>query len=766
VDWQKLWGRAGVCILLLGCLATAFLQERARAASANRYEARFYVATDGDDSNPGTKDKPFATLARARDAVRGVKETARGPVRVLVRAGTYYFDEPLVFSAADSGSERAPIIYAAYPGERVTLSGGRKLDCRWRRYRDGVMMCEPRAVAKKGLRFTQLFVNGKRQHLARYPNYDNREPGRSGYIRPAGKISDSMGGSGRGDNAEMRVNTSGPPGIIFREETFTKRRWSRPEEAIIHIFQAQHWGNLQWTVQGIDYANRYIWFGRGGQQIGAKWAARPTNLDKGSQFFIENVFEELDAGGEWYLDKDKGVLYYKPLDGTDLNDAVVEAAVLEQLIKFVGEQYEPVHHITLDGFRIAHTASTFLGRYWIPSGSDWAIHRGGTVFLEGARDCTIRNCWFDAVGGNAVFMNNYNRNNVVTGCKFTETGDSAICFVGTLEFTNGTFLSFPFECEATNNLIHDCGVFGKQIAGVYISRAKRITVSHNLIYDMPRAGVCIGDGTWGGHLIEFNHIYDCVRETSDHGPFNSWGREGYWCLTHAHSERSFTSPHPAGNVKIWAEEATTIRNNYLHGVEGYDGGYRQGLDLDDGTSYYHLYNNVCRDMAISIREGAYRTVENNIIIKPVVPFGVHVGHIDNHDVIRRNIIVTDGDIYYMNDAPGDHPHLEEINHNLFWHPSPGWGDRNVVTVRPRGKSVKKYTLRQWRALGYDTDSIVADPRFVDVENECFAVKPESEALRLGFKNFDTGWGLTDEFPAAWREDQIRPAASRESAINK
>jgi hypothetical protein len=158
-------------------------------------------------------------------------------------------------------------------------------------------------------------------------------------------------------------------------------------------------------------------------------------------------------------------------------------------------------------------------------------------------------------------------------------------------------------------------------------------------------------------------------------------------------------------------------------------------------------------MAISIREGAHRTVENNIIIKPVVPFGVHVGHIDNHDVIRRNIIVTDGDIYYMNDAPGEHPHLEEINYNVFWHPSPGWGDRNVVTVRPRGKSVKKYTLRQWRELGYDRDSIVGDPRFVDLDNDSFAVKADSPAVRLGFKNFDMGWGLTDEFPAAWREER-------------
>jgi len=83
-------------------------------------------------------------------------------------------------------------------------------------------------------------------------------------------------------------------------------------------------------------------------------------------------------------------------------------------------QDEPVRQITLKGFRFAHTASTFLELYEIPSLSDWAIHRGGAIFLQGARDCTIKDCFFDAVGGNAVFMNGHNRGNVVTGCRFTE----------------------------------------------------------------------------------------------------------------------------------------------------------------------------------------------------------------------------------------------------------------------------------------------------------------------------------------------------------
>jgi len=715
-----------------------------------------YVATDGDDRNPGTESRPLATLHRAKEVVRQLRQFRREEVRVVVREGTYYLGESLVFGSEDSGTGEAPVVYAAYPGELVTLSGGTRLDCNWRPYKNGIMMCKLPAAAKGELDFTQLFVNGSRKHRARFPNYDDSEPGQTGYVWPAGTI------GGRRDpvdpesilhidaNADMTQNDEPPRGIVYDPKTFTKKQWAKPQEAVIHIYQGQHWGNLQWTLREVDYKKHEIWFGIGGHQIGAKWNSGPIALNKESQFYIENVFEELDAPGEWYLDKGEGILYYMPDEGMNLSTAVIEAPVLQQLIEFKGTQYKPVHDIRLSGFRIAHTESTFMEQYWIPSGSDWSIHRGGTVFMEGARDCTVENCFFDAVGGNAVFMNNYNRNNIVTGCKFTGAGDSAICFVGSLEFTNGTHKAFPYECKSINNLIHDCGVFGKQVAGAYISRAKRITVAHNHIYNMPRAGICIGDGTWGGHLIEFNDVHNCVRETWDHGPFNSWGREGYWCLTHSHGEKSFTFPHPPGKVKVWAMEPVIIRNNYWHGNVGYlDGGYRQGIDIDDGSSNFHIYNNVCKGMAISIREGAYRTVENNIVIRPVVPFGVHVGYADNHDIIRRNIIVTDGSVYYMNDTQQDHPLLEEINYNVFWHPTPGWKSRTFITRRPRGSITETYSLQQWQQFGYDTDSIVEDPMFVDLEGEDYRLRPESPALELGFKNIDQSWGLTEDFPEKW-----------------
>ena len=164
--------------------------------------------------------------------------------------------------------------------------------------------------------------------------------------------------------------------------------------------------------------------------MGAKWDEDPPAIDSECRFFVENVFEELDVPGEWYVDMAAGILYFMPPQGMDLASATVEVPVLESVVRIVGTQQEPVSHVALEGFRIAHTGATFLNAYEVPSLSDWSIHRGGAVFLQGTRDCAVRNCWFDAVGGNAVFVNQYNRNVTVSGCKFTEAGDSAMAFVG------------------------------------------------------------------------------------------------------------------------------------------------------------------------------------------------------------------------------------------------------------------------------------------------------------------------------------------------
>ena len=264
--------------------------------------------------------------------------------------------------------------------------------------------------------------------------------------------------------------------------------------------------------------------------------------------FVENIFEELDTINEWYLDKETSVLYFYPDSSIDLETANFEYASLENLVTFNGTELNPVRNITLDGFKFRRTIRTFLKNKEPLLRSDWTIYRGGSVYFEGTENCSIKNCEFSQIGGNAIFFNHFNKNNLVEGCHIHEVGANAICFVGdTAAVRNPKFIpygprvsieemdftpghknnNYPQNCVVEDNLIHNIGTIEKQVAGVEISMSAFITLRHNSIYNVPRAGVNIGEGAWGGHLLEFNDVFNTVLETGDHGSFNSWGRDRF-----------------------------------------------------------------------------------------------------------------------------------------------------------------------------------------------------------------------------------------------
>lgn len=155
-------------------------------------------------------------------------------------------------------------------------------------------------------------------------------------------------------------------------------------------------------------------------------------------------------------------------------------------------------------------------------------------------------------------------------------------------------------------LIHDIGRIEKQATGVQIDIAANITVRHNSIYNTPRAGINIGDGAFGGHILEFNDVFNTVLETGDHGAFNSWGRDRFWSPDRKYMD-SITTAHPE-LILLDAQQTTIIRNNRFRCDHGWD------VDLDDGSSNYHIYNNVMLNGGLKFREGFKRKAENNIMV--------------------------------------------------------------------------------------------------------------------------------------------------------
>jgi len=434
------------------------------------------------------------------------------------------------------------------------------------------------------------------------------------------------------------------------------------------------------------------------------------------------------------------------------------------VIALRGSRDRPVHHLRFGGFRIAHTATTFLRPYEEPSLGDWTIYRSGAVLMEGAEDCAVQDCLFDAVGGNGVFVSGYGRRLRIAGNTFALAGDSAICLVGRSHLRTDRTRACPFcgaehwwdwdapspdhpaECVVESNCIHHIGVYGKQTAGVFLSLSARNTVAHNLIHHVPRAGICINDGLFGGHTIEWNDVHDTVQETGDHGPLNAWGRERFWCHAQSHG----ASSHPAGDALADARETTVIRRNRFRDDRGW------GIDLDDGASNYRVAENVCIGVSVKLREGVRRTVENNIFVNPANPPGIHVGYEHNGDRFERNIVVTgarfnrpEADVDFAGQGTGGacyqviHPPLqgpiaESLDHNLFWSDAGAF----AASVHPRGGGSERLSLAEWRARGHDRHSVFADPLFLDPARGDYSLRPDSPALRLGFRPFDLeGVGL-------------------------
>jgi hypothetical protein len=734
-----------------------------------------FVDAAGDDNASGTLEQPLGTLHKA---VALCRSAPPGEMRTIhLRGGTHYLPETIALTPPDGGASGGPLTIRSYGDEKATLSGGRRLECAWKPFRDGIFVCDLPEARDGTLFFTQLFADGVRQVRARYPNVGQLPPDmaakgtsshaverarRAGYVNPVDAVGGDTADPQPDRDRDMTYDCEPAKGIIFDPGAFTAKRWARPQDAVIHIFQRSYWGNMQWHIKQIDYETNTIWFGEGGQQMGAKWTTEGSAIGKGSRYYIENVFEELDAPREWYLDKTEGRLYWMPEEGIDPNAVTIEVSQLQTLVAFEGTQQDSVEDITFEQIRFAHTETTFFEQYEVPSLGDWALHRGGALRLEGTRNCTMRDCLFEGLGGNAVFANCFNRDLEVRGCTFRDVGDSGVLLVGELETTTGTQKRFPYECRVENNHFYDLGRYGKQTAAVYISRAKRITIGHNLIHDLPRAGICIGDGTWGGHVIEYNHIHDTCLETMDHGPFNAWGRDRYWSAVHGQTEMLKTRCIDMGNPKSDAMETVIMRHNFFVESRGW------GLDLDDGASNYDIYNNVCVGIGMKLREGAYRTIRNNIWVNCANSPCFHVGNEDNHDRYFNNITVmspsyqkaehdrlfnmvaTGNEIYYLVFPPVRTSWLEKIDNNCYFNDL----GRFIVRVREREcRERRDIELDEWQAMGFDKDSVFGDPLFVDPANNDYRVKPESPALKVGFRNFEMNtWGLQDDFPTCWDAD--------------
>lgn len=636
-------------------------------------QAKFFVSLTGNDLNPGTKKKPFASIDKAKAEVRKKK----GKITIYIRGGTYYIKKPIIFFPEDSREPDGEVTFKAYPGEQVVISGGEPISLQWKEYKAGIMQ----ATVNENLVFDQLFVNGQLQRMARYPNYN--------------KSARIFGGTSADAISADRIRT-----------------WKDPTGGYVHALHPSEWSSFHFLINGKNEKGELV-LERRVENDTIISTNLTANMHKESRF-VENIFEELDTVNEWFYDKNSKILYFYPQSGSKLSEAAIVIPQIKSLVEFRGTENSPIRNINIEDLVFTQTLRTFMESSEKLSRGDWLIYRGGAIFVEGAENCKIENCTFNDLGGNAIFFNNYNRKNEVKGCLFENIGASAVCFCGgrIARYNYNLYLpveetdlypgpktnNFPANCLVYNNLMHDLGTIEKQVAGVHISIAMDITVSHNTIYNVPRAGININDGMWGGDIIEFNDVFNTVLETNDHGAFNSWGRDRNW----ARGVDSLLEINRDKIALLDAVKPIIIRNNRFRCDHDWD------IDLDDGSTNYVIYNNLLLNGGLKFREGFYRKAENNIIINN--SFHPHVWYKNSDDVFTKNVVTTS---YF----PVGMPVIwtKEIDRNIF---------------------LDSIALRKLKVGGRDAHSVYNPPLFVDAAKGDYRLKKNSPAFSTGFRNFD------------------------------
>jgi len=658
--------------------------------SCQQSPVEIYISPNGNDNASGTKEQPLLTLEKANEIVASL--SGKKEVHVLFKDGIYYLPGTIVFTPEHSGSEKHPVIYRAVNEGKAIISGGVKLNLKWEPYKNGIY----RALVSKDVFIDQLYVNGERQRMARFPN--------------------AVEGKNVFDTWDLeRTRKPDPENDPLDAKRISS--WSNPAGAYIHAMHSHLWGDMHWLVKGKN--------ADGSLKLEGGWQNNRPSAMHPRYRMVENVFEELDAPGEWFYNKNKKTLYYYPQPGVDLASVNVEIVRLKHLIEFRGTKEQPVSHILLEGLVFRHASRTFMENKEPLLRSDWTIYRGGGVLFDGAEDCTVSACEFDQLGGNSIFVNNYNRRITIKSCYIHHSGANGIAFVGDPEMVRSPLFrygkqdfdsmdrtpgpkgdNYPSDCRVEDCLITMTGRDEKQTSAVQISMSYKITVSHASIYDVPRAGINISEGTFGGHVIEYCDVFNTVLETGDHGSFNSWGRDRFWTPNINETAKEVEKQPDLPKSDMLAPN--TIRNSRWRCDHGWD------IDLDDGSTWYNIYNNVLLNGGLKMREGYDRKATNNIILNNSL--NPHVWYPNSGDVFKYNIVFRAYKPAAMQRglAP-DGQWGAQLDSNLF-----------VSNQEDRMKFSRN---------GCDEHSLVGNPLFTDFETGDYRVQNESPALQIGFKNF-------------------------------
>ncbi len=700
-----------------------------------RAPATFYVSHSGRDTwsgrlaapNAARSDGPFATLERARDAARAAKG---GGITVTVRGGTYRLSRTFALTEEDSGTAASPVTWRAAPGEVVTLTGAAPVRG-WRRGAGGVWTADLKRQGLGDFRFRELFWQGERQTLARFPNLDPKHPVTGGMLYV--------------DEPGQPQRTS----FRYAEGAVPFGKWKSWPQAEVVMWPYNCWDHNIVRIADVDTEAR---------QITLRYPVA-GKIEVGNRYFVQNVRAAMDAPGEWYSDWRTGQLSFIPPDGRAPRDGDVTVPMLENLVLLSGIPERSIEHVRFQGFHLAGA-------------------RQDGIVLEGARDCEVVGCTVAQVGGvgiNVGFLRNAAKGIGLPSRQGgraslpRHSGDRALVFsypctgcrvVGSdIDSVGGDGIVLGGSGNvADNNTVSRTGIYDRVSAGVTVCGEEN-RVSHNAIHDVPRDGIFVNGGR---NTAEYNDIRNSMLYTADNAAI----------ALRQHDIK--LAMQQKGNV---------LRFNRILDVVGYGSdphcthpgdGYASpfcsfGIYLDSFVSGTTVYGNVIARTGgadVFVQFGGGNIVENNIIVEgpakrvqydAIVFFGTFMFGEGNQayrdtepsNVFRHNVFAYRGpetllyQVGHWDDPPDWNPRQAVFDDNLIWR-----GGLPIATNMHRRTICR--SLAEWQAKGHDTRSVVADPGFVDAAHDDYRLRPGSPAYGIGFADINADLAKIGPYASADR----------------
>ncbi len=529
----------------------------------------YYVSTQGSDSNDGSFDKPFATIAKAKEMVRQAVVNGTYPeegITVYIREGSYYIDSTLSFDAYDSGTEDAPVRYMAYNNEDVRLTGGITIPydafepvsddvpLLYTAAKNNVLQVDLKALgiedygqlSRRGYLIAagvkpqcELYVDKERMQLSRWPNAEWVGTGeiiRSGARSQTGVL----------EGAEFTIDYDQPTKWTYSKDIYTS------------------------GVLGENYF--YGYFPIEKIEKGKITLKEGAVKDYYSKHFIryENILEETDMPGEYYIDRETGMMYYYPIEGFSQNSDIKLSMFQDNIISLTGTSNVEFSNLLIDSTR------------------------GTAISASNVNNIVIKNCEIADVGGSAVNLSGTNC--LISSNYIHDTGSTAVSVSGG-DYANlissgnvieNNHIRKPAQLERSYNTAI---TLGYQSVGT--------VVRNNEIHDTPHTAIIIYGPE---HIVEYNEIYDTVKEFHDMDAIYL-------------------------NVYVYPwERGVTIRQNYFHDFGQQTFTEQQmnvaGIRTDNRGNGLNVLENVFYNIGLSnsnqvravCAEGIENVIENNLFI--------------------------------------------------------------------------------------------------------------------------------------------------------